>query len=44
MNRYKILLGIIGDIAVLYVGYLMFNRMNSAIVKQTYDGNFISFF
>lgn len=43
MKKYRISLGIIGDIAVLYVGYLMFNRVNSSIKEQTYDGDFYLF-
>jgi len=43
MKKYRISLGIIGDIAVLYVGYLMFNRVNSSIKEQAYDRNFYLF-
>ena len=44
MKKYNKLLGVIGDVAVVYVGYLMFTRVSNSINNNVYELNFISSF
>lgn len=43
MKKYNELLGVIGDVAVLYVGYLMFTRVSNSINNNVYELNFYIF-
>lgn len=43
MKKHNKLLGVIGDVAVLYVGYLMFTRVNNSINNNVYELNFYIF-
>ena len=40
MKKYNKLLGVIGDVAVIYVGYLMFTRVSNSINNNVYELNF----
>lgn len=43
MKKYNKLLGVIGDVAVIYVGYLMFTRVINSINNNVYELNFYIF-
>lgn len=43
MKKYNKLLGVIGDVAVIYVGYLMFTRVSNSINNNVYELNFYIF-
>lgn len=43
MKKYNKLLGVIGDVAVIYVGYLMFNKVSNSINNNVYELNFYIF-
>jgi len=43
MKKHNKLLGIIGDVAVVYVGYLMFTRVSNSINTNVYELNFYIF-
>lgn len=44
MTKYRKILGVIGDIAVVYVGYLMFTRVSNYIKNNVFEFNFYLFF
>lgn len=43
MKKHSVLRGVIGDIAVLIVGYLMFDKVKYSISNNNYDFNFYLF-
>ncbi len=43
MKKYNKLLGVIGDVAVIYVGYLMFTKVSNSINNNVYELNFYIF-
>jgi len=44
MTKYRKILDVIGDIAVVYVGYLMFTRVSNYIKNNVFEFNFYLFF